>query len=107
KNHNPCAVKCWHISKIEVMATSYKLLKTYGFLHKADLDLIKLRSEGIEAYMADSNTVTVAPYYAQAIGGIKIYVVEHDFEQACKMLSKDQTEDENLREIFKGEELEP
>ncbi|MCW9708794.1 DUF2007 domain-containing protein [Fodinibius salsisoli] len=89
------------------MSSSYKLLKTYEFLHKADLDLMKLKDEGIEAYMADQNTVSLAPYYAQAVGGIKIYVPQNDIEQACTIISNDEVADEQLEELFEGKEFEP
>lgn len=89
------------------MADSYRLLKTYEFLHKAELDFAKLKSEEVMAYMADSNTVNIAPYYAQAVGGIKLYVSEDDFERAWELLSNDRTEEESLKEVFADDSLEP
>lgn len=89
------------------MLSSYKLLKTYEFLHKADLDLMKLKDEGVEAYMADQNTVSLAPYYAQAVGGIKIFVLETEVERATALISNDNIEEEPLEELFDSEEFEP
>lgn len=89
------------------MPSSYNLLKTYEFWHKADLDLMKLKDEGIEAYMADRNTVSLAPYYAQAVGGIKIYVAEQEVERASEIISDDKIEDKHLEKVFEDEEFEP
>ena len=89
------------------MSSSYRILKTYEFLHKANMDLMKLKDEGIDAHMADQHTVSLAPYYAQAVGGIKLYVAEEDVERASDILSPDDIADEQLESYFEAEGFEP
>ena len=71
------------------------------------MDLMKLKDEGIDAHMADQNTVSLAPYYAQAVGGIKLYVAEEDAERASDILSPDDIADEQLEPFFEAEAFEP
>jgi DNA-directed RNA polymerase subunit RPC12/RpoP len=89
------------------MSSSYRILKTYDFLHQADLDLIQLRDEGLDVYKTDSNTVNLVPFYSNAVGGIKIYVAEEDWERAREILSNETTHENDLRELFPDENIEP
>lgn len=85
---------------------SYRLVKTHDFLHKAELDLMKLRDEGLDARIADGNLAQIAPYYANAIGGIKIFVAAEDLKTAQEVLSHKKTNDEELASLFE-DDIEP
>mgnify|MGYP000318432697 CR=1 FL=1 len=89
------------------MAASYKLLKTYEFLNRAELDLIKLEDEGINVRMSDNNTVSVAPHLGPAVGGIKLFVPEDELEQAQSIISNSKADEKYLDELFEGEGIEP
>ena len=78
-----------------------KLLKTYVFQYQAQLDYIKLTDEGIPAVLEDENIVTTAPLFAQAVGGIKLFVKENDFDKAKKILET--YEYDYLEKIFPEE----
>lgn len=86
---------------------SYKLLKTYHFSQKAELDRAKLQDESIDSQLVDSNTVNIAPHYAQAVGGIKLYVPQSDFKKAEKLLSNTPDRQDTLQQMFSSEDLEP
>ena len=78
------------------MDTTFKLLNTYGFLHNAELDLIELRNEGHDVYLADGNIVNLAPFFARAVRGIKIYVRERYFECAREFVSPENSDSHEL-----------
>ncbi len=44
-----------HENKRFIIDSSYKILKTYSFPHQAEMDLNKLKNEGIDAYLSDKN----------------------------------------------------
>lgn len=48
----------------------------------------KLESEGIEVFMRDNNTIDSNPLYSNAVGGIKLFVREEDFDKATDILSE-------------------
>lgn len=74
------------------MKSNIKLLKTYNQFHLAKLDEASLLNDDIQVILRDGNTVSIAPYYSVAIGGIKLYVFEEDFERAVKVLNPLQNE---------------
>jgi hypothetical protein len=80
-----------------------KILKTYIYSHFAHLDLAKLSSEGIEAFLKDDNIVSINPIYAHAVGGIKLLVREEDYDEALEILNVNDFED--LRDEYPGEEI--
>ena len=55
-----------------------------------DAQLIRsiLEMEGIDAAIPDEYTADVAPFYSQAIGGIRIQVNAKDFDQALAILTE-------------------
>lgn len=58
----------------------------------------KLQNEGIQAFLRDEYTVTIDPFLTNAIGGIKLTVMEQDAEEARKMLALFATEKRALLE---------
>lgn len=78
------------------MDKSYVVLRTYSHAHQADLALNKLKSEGIDAHLSDTNMGSLN--YMGVAGGVKIHVAEEDIERAQAILSTDHSEpnDEKL-----------
>jgi len=66
----------------------------------AHLLRIRLEGAGIPAIVPDDATLSVAPYLANAIGGIRVQVADDDFERASALLESEneQSEDVDLRE---------
>ena len=48
----------------------------------------KLKSAGIQAFVADANTVAVNWFYSNAIGGVKVQVKEEDAVKALAIISE-------------------
>ncbi|MBX3256507.1 MAG: DUF2007 domain-containing protein [Chitinophagaceae bacterium] len=53
---------------------------------EANIVLGKLQNEGIEAFLKDEYTVTIDPILTNAIGGIKLTVMEQDAEEARRLM---------------------
>lgn len=54
---------------------------------EANIVLGKLQNEGIEVFLRDEYTVTIDPILTNAIGGIKLTVMEHDADEARRLLA--------------------
>lgn len=87
--------------------TSLHLLRAYEFAHEAQLDLMKLKDEGIEAILKNELMVGVAPHYSNAVGGVQLFVLEKDVEQARRLLSYESDASNLLTEMFPEASLEP
>ncbi len=63
-------------------------VKIYTFDNYIDaqLRLAQLKSEDINCWLQDENTVTIDPIISNAIGGIKLMVHESQKEQATELL---------------------
>ncbi|GAP71663.1 hypothetical protein SAMD00024442_16_11 [Candidatus Symbiothrix dinenymphae] len=59
---------------------------TFTYSHEVAIVRGRLESEGIECYVQDELTAQVAPYYSNAIGGVKLQVKECDVKQAVTIL---------------------
>lgn len=46
-----------------------------------------LEAEGISCFIADGNIVAAQPFYANAVGGVKIKIFEKDLERCREILS--------------------
>jgi len=68
------------------MEKSYHVLRTYSFTHQADLDMNLLQSQGIDAYLSDTNMGSFS--YMGVGGGVKIHVEEDDLERANDLLQE-------------------
>jgi hypothetical protein len=64
----------------------FKLIRSYDNYISANLQLQQLEAEGIRSYLQDENTVTLAPQFSNAIGGIKLMVDLIQYEEALKIL---------------------
>lgn len=66
----------------------FKSVRSYDNYISAHLQFQQLQEEGIRAYLQDENSVTMAPQFSNAIGGIKLMVDEQQVEEALKLLDK-------------------
>jgi hypothetical protein len=48
----------------------------------------RLESEGITCFVQDELTTQVAPFYSNALGGVKVQVMESDLQRAVKILKE-------------------
>jgi hypothetical protein len=71
--------------------SSWKPVLIGSFAHpvEAELACSKLQAEGIQARVADANTISIQPYYSAALGGVKLIVNEEDALQALRILKED------------------
>lgn len=54
---------------------------------EANIILGKLQNEGLDAFLRDEYTVTIDPILTNAIGGIKLTVMEKDVQEARRLLA--------------------
>lgn len=68
------------------MDSNLILLERFTWAHEYNILKTILESNGIEVFMRDELTINVDPLLSYAIGGIKMYVKESDFETASKIV---------------------
>lgn len=61
-------------------------LISFLYSHEVGIAKSKLESENIEVYLKDENIVQAHPFSAQAIGGIKLFVKEEDYDKAFQIM---------------------
>jgi len=62
------------------------VIKSYLTLSEATAMQALLEAEGLECRLKDEHSVVMAPFLANAIGGIKLMVHEEDIAQAISLL---------------------
>lgn len=67
--------------------TTFQKIATFQYSSEAMIFKGKLESEGIEVFMRDNNTVDSNPIYSNAVGGVKLFVMNKDFLKANHILS--------------------
>jgi hypothetical protein len=67
--------------------TRFLQIGTYQYSSEAIIFKGKLESEGIEVFMRDNFTIDSDPLVSNAIGGVKLFVKNEDFEKASEILS--------------------
>ncbi len=67
---------------------TFQKIAVFQYSSQAMIFKGKLESEGIEVFMRDNNTVDSNPLYSNAVGGIKLFVREEDFDKATGILSE-------------------
>jgi rubredoxin len=72
-------------------------LQTFDNYFYANITLNKLKNEGVECYLKDEYTVTIDPMLSNAIGGIKLAVLDTDVEKATVFLK--QFHDEYMKSV--------
>jgi predicted RNA-binding Zn-ribbon protein involved in translation (DUF1610 family) len=68
--------------------TTFQKIAAFQYSSEASIFKGKLESEGIRVFMRDNNTVDANPMYSNAIGGIKLFVKNEDFDKAKTVLSE-------------------
>lgn len=63
--------------------------KTFSNPIEANIVKGRLEDNGINCYLGDEHTLTLNPLYTQALGGIKLHILEEDLEKAESLLSED------------------
>ena len=61
---------------------------TFTFAHEVAIVRGRLESEGIACFAQDELTLQVSPFYSNAIGGIKLQVLERDVPRAVEILKE-------------------
>jgi len=68
------------------------LLQSFDNYIDAHIVLGRMEEEGINCWLKDENTVTVTPFFTNAVGGIKLMVVREQFQEAKNLLDRFQQE---------------
>jgi hypothetical protein len=68
------------------MAYAYTLFKTYTYPYQAEMELNKLKDEGIPAFIGDKQMGSFS-FLGAATGGVKMYVAKKDVDKAMRLLS--------------------
>ena len=68
------------------MATQLVTVATFSTPAEAQLAKNYLESEGMQAFVADEESVAMAWYLGNAYGGVKLQVFEDDARHACEVL---------------------
>jgi len=66
----------------------FQILETFDNYIDATLTLGRLEEAGIQCWLKDENTATITPILTNAIGGIKLMVLEEDVSKATEILNK-------------------
>ena len=64
-------------------------IKTYFTVEDANLDRSRLASEGIDAFVSDENTASVAPFFVTSTGGVRLMVEDEAAEEAASIVGAD------------------
>jgi len=71
---------------------------TFTYAHEAFISQSKLESEGVTSYLKDENTTQIYGFYSNAIGGVKLQVLESDVQKAIEILNI--TVEENIPQSY-------
>jgi len=66
---------------------TFQKIATFQYSSEAIIFKGKLESEGIEVFLRDNNTVDSNPLYSNAVGGVKLFVKNDDFDKATDIFS--------------------
>lgn len=66
--------------------SNWVYLISFTYPHEANLVKLNLEAEGLEIWMKDELTVQVNNYLSNAIGGVKLYVKEENYDAARQIL---------------------
>ena len=84
------------------MNQDYTILDVFEYSTEANLKKSKLDSEGIRTMLMDEKTVDSDPLISQAIGGVKLLVLNEDLEKAVEIYSeiRDYVKDEDGNDMI-------
>lgn len=63
-------------------------ITTFTFAHEVLVLRGRLESEGIQCFVPDEQTIQMHPFYSNALGGLRLQVLEKDFEKAATILKE-------------------
>jgi hypothetical protein len=66
-----------------------KTLASFNLPMDAYLLRARLEGSGIASYIRDENLVTLDWLYSNAVGGVKVDVMDEDYEQALELMGSD------------------
>ncbi len=66
----------------------FKKIGQFQYSSEAYIYKGKIESEGIAVFVRDSHTIDTDPLVSNAIGGVKLFVYEEDYEEAKTILSE-------------------
>ncbi|MFI5358153.1 MAG: DUF2007 domain-containing protein [Opitutales bacterium] len=66
-----------------------KTLASFNLPMDAYLLRARLEGSGITAYVRDENLITLDWLYSNAVGGVKVDVMDEDYEKALELLNSD------------------
>jgi hypothetical protein len=72
----------------------FLLLARFDSYIDAHIALGRLQENNINCYLQDEYTVTIDPFLSNAIGGIKLMVVDSQFERAVEILENKEGENQ-------------
>ncbi|MBC7092559.1 DUF2007 domain-containing protein [Candidatus Bipolaricaulota bacterium] len=65
------------------------IVASFGRPVDAHLARMELEAEGIQAFILDEHAISANPFYAPALGGVKVAVREEDAARARAILGKE------------------
>ena len=73
------------------METQWVEVRSCTWLHEAQFMKSVLESAGIESMIPNEHTLGVQPFYAPALGGVRVLVRPEDVERAAELLDSTAT----------------
>lgn len=70
------------------MSKPYKIVRTFEYSSEAQILKGRLLAEGVDAFLLDQHTIDTDPLMSVAIGGVKLAVLEQDYEKAIAILDE-------------------
>lgn len=70
------------------MSNNYTILAVFEYSTEAQLMVSKLDSENIRTMLMDEKTIDSDPLISQAIGGVKLFVHNDEFEKAITIYNE-------------------
>jgi hypothetical protein len=71
------------------MSTEWVEVRSCNWLHEAQFLKSLLESAGIEVLIPDEYVLGVQPFYAAALGGVRVLVRHGDLERAAELIDAD------------------
>lgn len=73
------------------MNDNYTILDVFEYSAEANVIKMKLDSEGIQTMLMDEKTIDTDPLVSQAIGGVKLLVLNKDLDRAVEIYAEIRT----------------
>ena len=67
---------------------NYVIFRSFDNYLYANILLLRLKSEGIDCYLKDENTITIDPLLSPALGGMKLMVRESALPKATSLVEE-------------------